>query len=94
MFPVIVSLRNDDGYLKPGMNGEVSMLIEQRNKVVAVAQTGNTVTLEVDTEDGKYSVEFAECLACCGFGPVLMVDDDFYEKVDAAKAAEVLAKYN
>lgn len=45
------------------------------------------------SEDGKYSVEFAECLACCGFGPVLMVDDDFYEKVDATKAAEVLAKY-
>ena len=45
------------------------------------------------SDDGKFSVEFAECLACCGFGPVLMVDDDFYEKVEPAKAAEVLAKY-
>ena len=45
------------------------------------------------SEDGKYSVEFAECLACCGFGPVLMVDDDFYERVEPAKAADVLAKY-
>ena len=45
------------------------------------------------SEDGKYSVEFAECLACCGFGPVLMVDDDFYEKVDPAKVGDVLAKY-
>jgi NADH-quinone oxidoreductase subunit E len=43
--------------------------------------------------DGKYSVEFAECLACCGFGPVCMVDDDFYEKVDPAKASDLLAKY-
>ncbi len=43
--------------------------------------------------DGKYSIEFAECLASCGFGPVCMVEDDFYEKVDAAKAGEVLAKY-
>ena len=32
-------------------------------------------------------------LACCGFGPVLMVDDDFYEKVDPAKVGDVLAKY-
>lgn len=45
------------------------------------------------SEDGKFSVEFAECLACCGFGPVCMVEDDFYEKVDPAKAGELLAKY-
>lgn len=43
--------------------------------------------------DGKFSIEFAECLACCGFGPVCMVDDDFYEKVDPAKTKELLAKY-
>lgn len=45
------------------------------------------------SEDGKFSVEFAECLACCGFGPVCMVEDDFYEKVDPAKAGGLLAKY-
>jgi NADH-quinone oxidoreductase subunit E len=45
------------------------------------------------SEDGKYSIEFAECLASCGFGPVCMVEDDFFEKVDPAKAAELLAKY-
>lgn len=43
--------------------------------------------------DGKFSIEFAECLACCGFGPVCMVENDFYEKVDPAKAKELLAKY-
>lgn len=31
--------------------------------------------------DGKYSIEFAECLASCGFGPVCMVNDDFHEAV-------------
>lgn len=43
--------------------------------------------------DGKYSIEFAECLASCGFGPVCMVEDDFHEKVDPKKAAELLGKY-
>lgn len=43
--------------------------------------------------DGKYSIEFAECLASCGFGPVCMVEDDFHEGVDPAKAGELLAKY-
>lgn len=43
--------------------------------------------------DGTYSIEFAECLASCGFGPVCMVEDDFHEKVDPQKAEELLAKY-
>lgn len=43
--------------------------------------------------DGKYSIEFAECLASCGFGPVCMVEDDFHERVDPAKVGELLAKY-
>lgn len=43
--------------------------------------------------DGKFSIEFAECLASCGFGPVCMVEDDFYEKVEPAKSSELLAKY-
>ena len=43
--------------------------------------------------DGKYSIEFAECLASCGFGPVCMVEDDFHEKVDVSKVGELLAKY-
>jgi HlyD family secretion protein len=37
MFPVIVSLDNSEGFLKPGMNGEVSMLVDRRENVVAVS---------------------------------------------------------
>jgi NADH-quinone oxidoreductase subunit E len=45
--------------------------------------------------DGTFSIEFAECLASCGTGPVCMVEDDFYEKVDptAAGAKELLDRY-
>lgn len=31
--------------------------------------------------DGKFSIEFAECLASCGTGPVCLVGDDFHEAV-------------
>ena len=44
--------------------------------------------------DGRYSIEFAECLASCGTGPVCMVEDDFHEKVDPAKVADLLARYS
>jgi NADH-quinone oxidoreductase subunit E len=35
--------------------------------------------------DGEVTIEFVECLASCGTGPVVMIDDDLHEKVDAAK---------
>jgi HlyD family secretion protein len=36
MFPVLVSIQNREGLLKPGMNGEVSVLVERRPNVLAV----------------------------------------------------------
>jgi NADH-quinone oxidoreductase subunit E len=42
------------------------------------------------TKDGKFTVEFVECLASCGTAPVLMCNDDFYQGVTAAKSDEIL----
>jgi HlyD family secretion protein len=36
MFPVLITLDNREGLLKPGMNGEVSVLIDERVNVLAV----------------------------------------------------------
>ena len=44
------------------------------------------------TTDGKFSVEFVECLASCGTAPVMMCNEDFYEGVSNQKADEILAK--
>jgi NADH-quinone oxidoreductase subunit E len=44
------------------------------------------------TKDGKFSVEFVECLASCGTAPVVMVNEDFYEGVSSAKADEVMGR--
>lgn len=43
------------------------------------------------TKDGRFTVEFVECLASCGSAPVLMCNDQFYEEVDRPKADEILA---
>jgi NADH-quinone oxidoreductase subunit E len=45
------------------------------------------------TKDGKYTVEFVECLASCGTAPVMMCNEDFYEGVSNQKADELLQKY-
>jgi NADH-quinone oxidoreductase subunit E len=44
------------------------------------------------SKDGKFSVEFVECLASCGTGPVMMCNEDFYEAVSNQKADEILGK--
>jgi NADH-quinone oxidoreductase subunit E len=42
------------------------------------------------TPDGKFTVEFVECLASCGTAPVMMVNEEFYEGVTHEKADEIL----
>jgi (2Fe-2S) ferredoxin len=40
-------------------------------------------------EDGEYSIEFMECLADCGEGPIVMVDEDTFENIDEKKAEQL-----
>ena len=42
--------------------------------------------------DGEVHLEFVECLASCGSGPVVMIDDDLHEHVDPAKAQTLAAQ--
>ena len=37
-------------------------------------------------EDGEYSLEFMECLADCGQGPVVIVDEKTYENMEGERA--------
>ena len=38
------------------------------------------------TKDGRFTVEFVECLASCGTAPVMMCNDHFHEGVTLEKA--------
>jgi NADH-quinone oxidoreductase subunit E len=44
------------------------------------------------TPDGKFTVEFVECLASCGTAPVMMCNEDFYEGVSNEKADEIVQR--
>jgi NADH-quinone oxidoreductase subunit E len=44
------------------------------------------------TADGKFTVEFVECLAGCGTAPVIMCNDAFHEGVTPAKAEALIAE--
>jgi NADH-quinone oxidoreductase subunit E len=42
------------------------------------------------TKDGRFTVEFVECLAGCGTAPVIMCNEAFYEGVSQKRADEIL----
>jgi NADH-quinone oxidoreductase subunit E len=44
------------------------------------------------TVDGKYTVEFVECLASCGTAPVMMCNDAFHEGVRPDQTDRILAQ--
>lgn len=42
-------------------------------------------------EDGSITLEYAECLAACGTGPVMLVDEDLYENLKTSDLGAVVA---
>jgi NADH-quinone oxidoreductase subunit E len=44
------------------------------------------------TRDGKFTVEFVECLASCGTAPVMMCNDEFFEGVSKERADEIVGR--
>ena len=44
------------------------------------------------TPDGKFTVEFVECLADCGNAPVVLLNEDLLPKVTPTQADEIVAK--
>lgn len=43
--------------------------------------------------DGRYSIEFVECIASCGTAPVCMINDDFFEGVSEEELPALLGRY-
>jgi NADH-quinone oxidoreductase subunit E len=43
------------------------------------------------SEDGLFTMTEVECLGACVNAPILQVDDDFYEDMDAEKVASLIA---
>jgi len=46
------------------------------------------------SKDGKYSIEFVECLASCGTAPVCMVQDELIENVKPEAASSLLTNHD
>ncbi len=83
------------GIEMPAANQHGASDQEHSNSIEKVAHTdvhnpghGNPITV---SPDGKFSIEFVECLASCGSAPVAMVNDDLHENVKLDRIPEFLA---
>ena len=45
------------------------------------------------TADGKFSIQITRCLGACGLAPVVMIDEDVHQQVNADQIGKILAKY-
>jgi NADH:ubiquinone oxidoreductase subunit E len=45
------------------------------------------------TEDRKFSLEVGRCFGACGLAPVIMIDDEVYQRVKPSKIGELLKNY-
>jgi NADH-quinone oxidoreductase subunit E len=45
------------------------------------------------TPDGRFSVEFVECLASCGSAPVALINDDLHERISPDSVSGILEPY-
>ncbi|MEO8619435.1 MAG: efflux RND transporter periplasmic adaptor subunit, partial [bacterium] len=70
MFPVLVTLENNEGLLKPGMNGETNVMVEERTNVLSVpndavrnpreaATTAPILGLNADTVRAQIAAQMA-----------------------------------
>jgi len=57
MFPVLINLANRDGLLKPGMNGEASVLVDRREDVLAVTNDAVRTTREAPMLAGSLGLD-------------------------------------
>ncbi len=46
------------------------------------------------TPDGQFTLKTVECLAACGSGPVLLIDEEYEEDLTFEKIDELVAKYS
>ncbi|MBN2611182.1 MAG: NAD(P)H-dependent oxidoreductase subunit E [Bacteroidales bacterium] len=45
------------------------------------------------TEDRKFSLEVGRCFGACGLAPVIMINDEVFQKVKPSRINEILSSY-
>ncbi len=50
------------------------------------------IGLNETTDDKLFTLEAKYCLGCCGLAPVMMINDEVYEKLTTKKVSEIISE--
>jgi len=67
------------------VNGAGSILQLMRNEL--------GIDVDETTEDGLFTLLSVACLGCCSLAPVIMIDDETFGNLDAAKTKKVFKSF-
>lgn len=68
----------------------ISCHLNQADSVLKAVKSFLNLESHQTTEDKKFTLEVVECLGHCGEGPVMMVNNKIYTKINENKALEIL----
>ena len=68
----------------------ISCHLNQSDSVLKTVKSFLDLESHQTTEDKKFTLEVVECLGHCGEGPVMMVNDKIYTKINGQRAVEIL----
>lgn len=68
----------------------ISCHLNQSNSVLNAVKSFLGLENHQTTKDKKFTLEIVECLGHCGEGPVMMVNNKMYTKVNENRALEIL----
>ena len=61
-------------------------------KITTLLKSKLAIEVGETTPDGKFTLAEVECLASCGTGPMMQINDDYYENLTQEKVEEILAR--
>jgi len=63
-----------------------SLIIDELEKILEIKNEGIT-------KDGLFSLEETTCMAACGVGPVMAINEKYYTNLTVGKVAEIIDSY-
>jgi len=71
----------------------ISCELRDKDKVLRALESELGISMGGTTPDGKYSLDYANCMGMCDQGPSMMVNDDLYAGLTPSKAVDIVRGY-
>ena len=67
--------------------------LKGKDKIVNTIENELGIKVGETTKDGKFTLEYTNCMGMCNQGPAMLVDNDIYFNLDPEKVVEIIEQY-